>query len=74
MSETRILSEPEVHAYATGLERGRASEREQIIALVQGLEMQDLLLAMGEMTAQERRTCRALIQLIVLRIRNRSAK
>lgn len=66
-----MLSESEVNAYTTGLERGRASEREQIIALVQGLGMQDLLLAMGEMSAQERRTCRALIALIVWRISGR---
>lgn len=49
-----------------------AIEREACAAHVEAIKMQEVLLAAGEMTAQERRTVRALLPWLANRIRNRN--
>jgi len=48
-----------------------ADEREACARLVEEMKMGEILLAAGEMTAQERRTVRALQKWLAHKIRNR---
>lgn len=50
-----------------------AIEREACATHIEAIEMQEVLLAAGEMTAQERRTVMALLPWLAYRIRNRNA-
>lgn len=51
---------------------GRLAEREACARLVQEMKMQEILLACGELSAQESRTVRALLPWLANRIRNRA--
>lgn len=44
--------------------------RDEIATEVESIKMGEILLAAGEMTAQEKRTCMALVRWIANRIRN----
>jgi hypothetical protein len=73
MNQTHVLSDTESVIYSTGIERGRFSERDACAALVENLRMDEILLAMGELSAQERRNCKALLGYVAHRIRSRAA-
>jgi hypothetical protein len=55
------------------VEIARVHAREECAALVEDIKMGELLLAMGELTAQEKRACRALLNLCARRIRSLNA-
>lgn len=57
--------------FASFLEDAEAKEREACAALVEGMKMDAILLAGGEMSLRERRTVRALQKWLAHKIRTR---
>lgn len=60
-------------ALSEGLRQGRNDAREEIAREVESIRMDEVLLAMGEMSAQERRNAKALLRFIAHRVRSPAA-
>lgn len=58
-------------AHAEAIIKVAVAEREACAKTIEGITMGDLLLSLGEMTAQERRTCKALLSWLAHRVRTR---